>query len=181
MKEIGMLMPSHIRLLSLEDIHFTEDIEETGDTFMENASIKANAIHKATGLPCFADDSGLLVDALNGRPGVKSARYAGEPVNHDANIDLLLKELDGTDNRKASFRTVICYKDKTKELFFEGEVKGEITKERKGQNGFGYDPVFIPENNTLTFAEMTPEEKNKISHRKRALEKLKLYLGSEQQ
>lgn len=173
--EIIKLLPGHIKLYSPEDFNFTEDVEETGDTFEANAALKANAIFNATGMPCFADDSGLIVDALNGRPGIKSARYAGEPVNHDANIALLLEELKDQPNRDAAFKTIICFKDSTHEIFFEGEVKGSITTEKRGINGFGYDPVFIAENYTQTFAEIHPDEKNKISHRKRALEKMIKY------
>lgn len=178
-EEIKAILPESIELLTLEDVHFTEDIEETGETLEANAALKANTIFNATGLACFADDSGLLVEALNGRPGVKSARFAGEPVNHEANIALLLKELNGKTNRNAAFKTVICYKDSDNELFFEGEAKGRIINEKKGLNGFGYDPVFIPENNTRTFAEMSLEEKNKISHRKRAFAKMVDYFNKQ--
>lgn len=171
-EEIRKILPDHFELLSLEDIHFYDEIEETGDTLKENAAIKARVVFDACNLPCFADDSGLMVDALDGRPGVKSARYAGEPVNHNANIELLLKELKDQTNRNAAFRTVICYKDAGQELFFEGEIKGEIIAEKRGEGGFGYDPVFVPEQNTLTFAQMPLTEKNTMSHRKRAIAKM---------
>ncbi len=177
LEEIKAILPEHVQLLSLSDVNFNTEIEETGDTFEENAALKAQAVFNATGLPCFADDSGLIVEALNGQPGVKSARYAGEPPNHQANINLLLKSLEGIENRKASFKTVICYKDKTGIRFFDGEVIGQITQSAKGTSGFGYDPVFIPNGYELTFAEMTAEEKNKISHRKKATAQMLKFLG----
>jgi XTP/dITP diphosphohydrolase len=130
-----------------------------------------------TGEACFADDSGLMVDALDGQPGVKSARYAGEPSDNLANIQLLLKNLQNTEDRNARFQTVVCYKDAEQEHFFKGEVLGHITNEMHGNNGFGYDPIFIPIGYTKTFAEMAAEEKNKISHRKNAIAQLVAFLN----
>ena len=175
--EIRQILPAHIKVLSLKDVGFTQDIEETGKTFDANAEIKANAIFDQVHLPVFADDSGLEVTALNKAPGVKSARYAGEPVDAEKNIDLLLKNLEGKTNRKARFVTVICLKLPQKSFFFEGEVWGQITTERRGQGGFGYDAVFMPDGYQQTFAEMSADAKNQISHRKQALEKLLPYLA----
>ena len=170
--EIRAMLPADIELLSSADIGFTEEVDETGDTFEENAELKAEALYNFSGKPCFADDSGLEVKALKKQPGVKSARYAGEPVNHQKNTELLLRNLEGKKNRSARFVTLICLKTADKTLFFEGEVKGSIATEPRGTNGFGYDPVFIPEGETRTFAEMSSEEKNAISHRKNAVMKL---------
>jgi len=177
LKEIKALVPPHIYILSLQDIEFDIEIEETGSTLQENAAIKARSIFELTGEACFADDSGLMVDALDGQPGVKSARYAGEPSDNLANIQLLLHKLKGKDNRAARFQTVVCYKDAHKESFFKGEVHGHITAEMHGSNGFGYDPIFIPTGYTNTFAEMEAEEKNKISHRKNAIAQLVAFLN----
>jgi len=175
--EIRQILPAHIKVLSLKDVGFTQDIAETGKTFDANAEIKANAIFEQVQLSVFADDSGLEVTALNKAPGVKSARYAGEPVDAEKNIDLLLKNLEGKTNRKARFVTVICLKLPQKSFFFEGEVWGQITTERRGQGGFGYDAVFMPDGYQQTFAEMSADAKNQISHRKQALEKLLPYLA----
>jgi XTP/dITP diphosphohydrolase len=175
--EIRQILPAHIKVLSLKDVGFSQDIAETGKTFDANAEIKANAIFEQVQLPVFADDSGLEVTALNKAPGVKSARYAGEPVDAEKNIDLLLKNLEGKTNRKARFVTVICLKLPQKSFFFEGEVWGQITTERRGQGGFGYDAVFMPDGYQQTFAEMSADAKNQISHRKQALEKLLPYLA----
>lgn len=170
--EIRAMLPADIELLSSADIGFTEEVDETGDTFEENAELKAEALYNFSGKPCFADDSGLEVKALKKQPGVKSARYAGEPVNHQKNTELLLRNLEGKKDRSARFVTLICLKTADKTLFFEGEVRGSIASEPRGTNGFGYDPVFIPEGETRTFAEMSSEEKNAISHRKNAVMKL---------
>jgi XTP/dITP diphosphohydrolase len=174
--EIRPLLPPGLDLLSLDDIGFKDEIEETGRTFEENAAIKANAIFEATGSMCFADDSGLEVDALDGKPGVKSARYAGEPADHQKNVQLLLSNLQGKKNRKAGFKTIICLRLDAKTFFFEGEVKGHIVEEPRGLNGFGYDPVFVPDGHERTFAEMSMEEKNNISHRKIAVSKMMGFL-----
>lgn len=170
------MLPNDLELLSPNDIGFNEEVEETGKTFEENAELKAEAIFNAGGIVTFADDSGLEVKALKGQPGVKSARFAGEPVNHANNINLLLEKLKGKTNRDARFVTVICLKTPDKTLFFEGEIKGKITEEVQGSNGFGYDPVFIPEGHDRTFAMMSAEEKNEISHRKMAMNKLMEFL-----
>ncbi len=170
--EIRAMLPEGMELLSSSDVGFTEDVEETGKTFEDNAEIKAQAIFDFTGKPCFADDSGLEVKALNKQPGVKSARYSGEPVNHQRNIEFLLKNLEGKKDRSARFVTIICLKTADKTLFFEGEVKGVITLEPRGDNGFGYDPVFMPNGFDKTFAEMSADEKNAISHREMAVAKL---------
>lgn len=143
--------------------------EEDGETLEENAFIKAREIHEATGLPVIADDTGLEVAALNGAPGVFSARYAGPDATYADNCRKLLSALKGVDDRSARFRTVICYVDSRRTLFAEGSVEGTITREEQGEGGFGYDPVFRPEGHDATFARMTPEEKNLISHRGNAL------------
>lgn len=171
-------MPQAINLLSLYDIHFTEEIAETAATIEGNALLKAKTIAEKFGTNCFADDSGLLVDALNGAPGVYSARYAGEQKNDKDNIDKLLFELKDMDNRKAHFKTVMALVLDGKEYVFEGRVTGTITQDLRGSNGFGYDPVFMPDGYPKTFAEMSFEEKNSISHRKIALKKLLDFLGT---
>lgn len=175
--EIKQILPAHFKVLSLKEVGFVQDIDETGKTFDANAEIKANAIFDQVDKPVIADDSGLEVMALNKAPGVKSARYAGQPVDAEKNIDLLLKNLAGKTNRKARFVTVICLKLPQKTFFFEGEIWGEITTERHGQGGFGYDAVFKPDGYEQTFAEMSAEQKNEISHRKQALNKLLPFLA----
>ncbi len=171
-QEIQNQVPKSIEIVTLEEIGCTEDIPETGSTLEENAIIKANYITEKYGLPCFADDTGLEIDALNGEPGVYSARYAGEDKNADKNMDLVLQKLQHKTNRKAQFKTVIALNINNEQHLFTGIVEGEIRKEKTGTNGFGYDPIFEPENLGKTFAEMTLEEKNKLSHRGRAVEKL---------
>lgn len=174
--EIRAMLPENFKLLSQKDVGFDQDVEETGKTFEDNALLKAQALFDFCGKVCFADDSGLEVKALKGQPGVKSARYSGEPVDHHRNVELLLKNLQGKTNRSARFVTLICLKTADKTLFFEGEVKGTIAEAPVGDNGFGYDPVFIPEGHQRTFAQMEAHEKNAISHRKRAVEKLLEFL-----
>lgn len=178
--EIRAILGDRVEVLSLKDIHCGADIPETADTLEGNAALKAEYIYKNYGLDCFADDTGLEVEALGGAPGVYSARYAGgEGHDSEANMKKLLVELEGKTNRKAQFRTAICLiEDGTKHLF-EGVVKGEIIEKKRGCSGFGYDPVFVPEGYTETFAEMGNEEKNKISHRARATQKLCDYLKCE--
>ena len=171
-QEIQNQVTKSIQIVTLEEIGCTEDIAETGSTLEENAIIKANYITEKYGLPCFADDTGLEIDALNGEPGVYSARYAGEDKNADKNMDLVLQKLQNKTNRKAQFKTVIALNINNEQHLFTGIVEGEIRKEKTGTNGFGYDPIFEPENLGKTFAEMTLEEKNKLSHRGRAVEKL---------
>jgi len=158
-----------IDVLSLSDAGISLSVEETGDTFHDNAFLKAQALNEILQEPCFADDSGLEVFALHGEPGVRSSRYAGEEGNSDKNIIKLLEELKQVEDRRARFVTVICLILDGVSYFFEGEVRGKIIRERRGTGGFGYDSVFVPEGYEKTFAEMTSEEKNKISHRRNAL------------
>lgn len=167
--EIRAILGDKYNLLSMAEIGFHEDIIEDGNTFLENAFIKARTIHKKFNCNCFADDSGLLIEALNNEPGVYSARYAGEPVDHDKNITKVLMKMEGEKNRNAKFVSVIALIIDGKEFYFEGEVTGEIRTERSGSKGFGYDPIFQPNGYTITFAEMDDQEKNAISHRARAL------------
>jgi len=177
-REIRQLLPENIELLSLKDILYGEEIEETGTTLEENSALKARTIFEKTGIPTIADDTGLEVYALNNAPGVYSARYAGPQKSDDDNISKLLSSLHTSVNRKARFRTIFTYCDADKLEQFEGLVEGEIAKEKNGKNGFGYDPVFIPEDKKITFAEMTLTEKNQLSHRARALEKLVKYFSA---
>lgn len=176
--EIRAILGDKIEVLSLKDINCDADIPETADTLEGNAALKAEYIYKNYGLDCFADDTALEVEALGGAPGVYSARYAGgDGHDSEANMRKLLKELDGEQNRKAQFRTAICLIEQGEEHLFEGIVKGSIIEQKRGASGFGYDPVFMPEGYEETFAEMGNAEKNKISHRARAVEKLCEYLN----
>lgn len=177
LKEISDLLGNSFKLLSLKDIDFNDDIPEDYPTLEENAMTKARYINKITGLNVFADDTGLEINALNGRPGVHSARFAGEHKDFEANIDKVLLLLTGVSERAARFRTIIALIIDNKEYLFEGQVSGRIINERRGNEGFGYDPVFMPDGETRTFAEMTLKEKNLLSHRARAFEKLKLFLS----
>lgn len=170
--ELRKILPGHIRLLSLIDLRHHGDLEETQTTFEGNARQKAEFVYQKFGKNCFADDSGLEVETLNGAPGVYSARYAGEEKIDQNNVKKLLRDLEGKSNRKANFRTVICLVLNGKTHFFEGVIYGQIGIGTKGSNGFGYDPVFIPNGYTKTFAEMNPDEKNAISHRALAVGKL---------
>jgi len=170
-REIRHMVSEKIRILSLNDLNFHEEIAETGNTLKENAQIKARTIHKLTGKNVFADDSGLFVEAIGGEPGVYSSRYAGTGNSQD-NIVKLLKELKDKPNRKAYFKSVFCLILNDEETLFEGEVHGRITDAESGKEGFGYDPVFVPDGREQTFAEMDPEEKNLISHRYKAVQKL---------
>ena len=165
-----------VELCSLRDLGDMEEIPETGDTLAENALQKAKAGYERHGINCFADDTGLEVEALGGAPGVYSARYAGGYCSPKDNIERLLRELKGITNRKARFRTVISLILDGQEYQFDGEVRGEIIEELRGQDGFGYDPIFLPEGSELTFAEMSEEAKNNISHRGRATQKLIQFL-----
>lgn len=174
--EVSAKLGGRIKLLTLNDIGCREDIPETGATFSENASIKSRYVYEKYGLNCFGDDSGLEVEALNGEPGVYSARYAGEHGNHNANNVKLLKNLERIENRKARFVTVISLIWEGNEYFFEGAVEGAIRYERSGIQGFGYDPIFQPGGFNITFAEMSLEQKNKLSHRAKAVEKLVEFL-----
>ncbi|MGN0047722.1 MAG: non-canonical purine NTP diphosphatase [Bacteroides sp.] len=172
LEEVSAILGNKVELLSMKDIGCHDDIPETADTLEGNALLKARYIYDKYHTDCFADDTGLEVEALNGAPGVFSARYAGDAHNSEANMNKLLRELEGADNRKARFRTVFALIVNGKEHIFEGIVKGEITKGKHGTSGFGYDPIFLPEGYTQTFAEMGNELKNKISHRAVATKKL---------
>jgi len=172
LQEVKLLMPKHITLLSLDDIGCYEDIPETSKTLKGNAKLKADFVTEKFGMPCFADDTGLLVDALNGEPGVYSARYAGEQKNADDNMNKLLNALKEKENRAAQFKTVIALNLKNESHYFEGIVKGNITNEKRGKGGFGYDPIFRPNDYQENFAQLPIEIKNKISHRGKALQKL---------
>ncbi|MGM0566292.1 MAG: non-canonical purine NTP diphosphatase [Bacteroidota bacterium] len=171
-KEIKSAIDNQIDIIGLKDLAFDEPIEEPYETLEENARAKSLVVWKRFGYDCFADDTGLEVDALNGRPGVRSARYAGEDGNAENNIQKLLKELEGVENRAARFRTVISLFLNGNEYIFEGTAEGNILKEKQGAEGFGYDPVFQPDGYDLSFAEMPLAEKNKISHRGKAVKKL---------
>ena len=177
-QEIRAMLPPGFQLLSLNDIDFNEEIHETEPTFEGNALLKANRIFQATGIPCFADDSGLAVDALDGAPGVWSARFAGPSKNDLENNKKLLSMLAGTTLRSAHFKTVIAYVDSQQTACFHREIHGSITHEIHGNQGFGYDPVFIPEGWNRTFAEATKEEKNQVSHRAIAFQQLLTFLNT---
>lgn len=175
--EIRSILAGRVEVISLSDIDCHDDIPETADTLEGNALIKARHIWEHYGLYCFADDTGLEVEALDGAPGVYSARFAGEKATFEDNITLLLERLKGVPApRRAAFRTVIALIDEYGTHLFEGSVAGEITEERLGGQGFGYDPVFLPEGQTKTFAQLTESEKNSMSHRGRAIQKLASYL-----
>jgi len=176
LNEISNIEGLTVEIVCLKDIGFNEEIPEDFDTLEDNALQKARYVHDKTGLDCFADDTGLEIEALDGRPGVYSARYAGEPSNPEENIKKVLAELAGKINRKARFRTVIVLIIDGQELFFEGTVEGEILTEKHGADGFGYDPIFKPTGYSQSFAEMNLEMKNKISHRARAMWQLINYL-----
>ncbi|GGC91986.1 non-canonical purine NTP pyrophosphatase [Flavobacterium lutivivi] len=167
--EIKKFLPENIELLGLNDIQCFDEIPETAETIEGNAILKADYIKNNYGLNCFADDSGLEIEALNGQPGVYSARYAGEPKDDNKNIDKVLFELHNQTNRKANFKTVICLNLNDKQYLFTGIVNGSIINEKKGDNGFGYDPIFVANGFDKTFAQMTFEEKNQISHRAKAV------------
>ena len=177
LEEIRAILGDEIEILSLKDIHCDADIPETADTLEGNAALKAEYVYRNYGMDCFADDTGLEVEALGGAPGVYSARYAGSSHDSEANMKKLLAELNGVTNRKAQFRTAICLIEKGEKHLFEGIVKGAIIEARRGKSGFGYDPVFVPEGYAETFAEMGNDEKNKISHRARAVQQLCAYLN----
>ena len=176
--EVQLLLPKNIKILSLKDIGCLVDIPETANTLEGNAILKANYITENYRLNCFADDTGLLVDKLNGAPGVLSARYAGDQKNSEDNINKLLQELGSKTNRQAHFETCIALNINKSQLLFTGIADGEITLEKHGQKGFGYDPVFKPKGYSKTFAELPIETKNKISHRGKAMKKLITYLSN---
>lgn len=177
-KEIRQAL-TDIEIISLREAGIDKDIPEPYDTLEENATEKSMTIYKMTGQNCFSEDTGLEVEALNGLPGVISARYAGENVTYDQNVQKLLSEMQGKENRKAKFRTVISLIINGEETTFEGICEGRIANNPLGKNGFGYDPVFVPDGENRTFAEMSLEEKQKFSHRKKAVDKLVLYLNKE--
>lgn len=175
-QEIQALVPNTIQIVSLEDIGCTEDIPETADTIEGNAILKANYVTEKYGYDCFADDTGLEVEALNGAPGVYSARYAGEQKDANDNMDKLLSELKDKTNRKANFKTVIVLNLNGNQNLFTGIINGKIIEEKIGTNGFGYDPIFVADGYEKTFAELTMEEKSIISHRGIAVKELILFL-----
>lgn len=176
--EIQSMLPESIKILSLEDINCLEDIPETADTIEGNAILKADYVTQKYGYDCFADDTGLEVNALNGEPGVYSARYAGEQKNADDNMNKLLEALKNEENRSAQFKTVITLNLEGKQYLFTGIAKGNITQTKTGTNGFGYDPIFKPENFDETFAELPLETKNAIGHRGKAVQQLIDFLST---
>ncbi|MGM0530974.1 MAG: non-canonical purine NTP diphosphatase [Bacteroidota bacterium] len=176
-REIQALLPEEITILSLKDIDFQGDIPENQSTLEGNAREKAGYIYERYGMNCFADDTGLEIDALNGEPGVYSARYAGADKDHGANMDKVLRELEGVSDRRARFKCVISLIIDGEEKRFDGVVNGQILREKRGSQGFGYDPIFLPDGYDRTFAEMPLELKNKISHRSQAINKLADYLS----
>lgn len=177
-EEVKLLMPEHIELVSLDMIGCHDEIPETGETLEENAQIKADFVTANYGYACFSDDTGLLVDALNGAPGVYTARYAGEEKDAEANMDKLLRNLTQSTNRDAHFKTVIALNIDTKNYIFDGVVEGTIHNGKQGSKGFGYDPIFMPNGYDKTFGELPLSIKNKISHRGRAIQKLIAFLSS---
>lgn len=179
-QEIESMLSGLAQITDLKALGFNDEIPETGDTFEANALQKAQYIYDKTGRDCIADDSGLMVDALDGEPGVRSARYAGEPVDMERNIDLLLARMAGKDNRTARFVTVIAAIIDGETHFFKGEVCGKIIERRIGCGGFGYDPVFVPDGYVRTFGELPPEVKNAISHRANAVGALRAFLEDKQ-
>lgn len=176
--EIRDILGDKVEVLSLDDIGFNEEIPETADTLEGNAFQKAEMIHQRTGLDCFADDTGLMVEALDGRPGVYSARYAGEHCSPADNVAKMLREMDGVDNRRARFETVIALIKDGERHSFSGKIEGEILRSPQGEGGFGYDPIFKPLESPVSFASMSEEAKNAISHRGRAVAALADYLKS---
>ena len=178
LREVQEMLSNSIEVLSLKDIGCFEDIEETESTLEGNAKLKADYITEKYGFDCFADDTGLEVEALDGNPGVYSARYAGEHGNAEKNMEKLLNELQNKSSRKAKFRTIIALNLRNKQYLFEGICEGEILNEKSGVKGFGYDPIFKPKNASSSFAEMNSEEKNIISHRGIAIQELVHFLNS---
>jgi XTP/dITP diphosphohydrolase len=178
LKEVQEMLPNSIQLLSLKDINCFDEVDETETTLEGNAQLKADYITNKFGFNCFADDTGLEVESLDGKPGVYSARFAGEPSNSENNMQKLLVDLETKSNRKAQFRTAVSLNINEKKFLFEGICKGEILRSKQGEKGFGYDPIFKPEGFEQSFAEMTSEEKNKISHRGIAIQKLVEFLSN---
>lgn len=179
-EEIRKLLPLGFELLTLKDIGFSEEIPETTNTIVGNSQQKALFVYERTGINCLSDDSGLEINALDGRPGVDSAHYAGMPPDNNKNIDLVLNEMNGLPDRAARFVTIMTLIFDGHEYQFEGEINGTIATNPLGSNGFGYDPVFIPEGYETTFAQMEAVDKNQISHRAKALEKLKAFFSGKQ-
>jgi XTP/dITP diphosphohydrolase len=178
LKEVQEMLPNSIQLLSLKDIHCFDEVDETETTLEGNAQLKADYVTQKFGFNCFADDTGLEVESLDGKPGVYSARFAGEPSNSQNNMQKLLIDLETKTNRKAQFRTAVSLNINEKKFLFEGICKGEILTRKEGEKGFGYDPIFKPEGFEQSFAAMTSEEKNKISHRGIAIQKLVEFLSN---
>jgi XTP/dITP diphosphohydrolase len=176
LREVQNLLTNY-KIVSLDDLNFSEDIAETENTIQGNAELKASFIYNKYNIDCFSDDTGLFIDSLGGLPGVKSARYAGENCNSEENINLVLKNLKDKSDRNASFITVICLILNNTRYFFEGVINGKITEEKVGNGGFGYDPIFVPEGFNKTFSELTLNEKNAISHRGIAVNKLVNFLN----
>ena len=174
-EEIQQILGSNYQVTSLTDYHIFDEIEENGTTFHENALIKAKYCFEKTGKPSVGDDSGLVIPALDGRPGIFSARYAGAH-DFEANMQKVLTEMQDMENREAYFITVMCLVNEMGKNYFEGRVYGTISKEKRGEKGFGYDPIFIPKGYEISFAEMSPEEKNRISHRQEAVAKFLEFL-----
>lgn len=175
-EEMRTILGARFPVLSLSEAGISQELKEPFDTLEENARAKCATVFSLTGKPCFSEDTGLFTEALGGRPGVHSARYASEKANAQENMEKLLHELSESTNRNAEFRTIICLIIGSREHFFEGICKGSIIHEPRGSKGFGYDPVFVPEGSEQTFAEMTGEEKSVFSHRKKALAKLIAFL-----
>lgn len=179
LEEVGDVLKDQLEILSLKEINCFDDIPETADTLEGNALLKAKHIYDNYGFDCFADDTGLEVEALDGRPGVYSARYAGEDQNAARNMEKLLRELEGQPNRRARFRTVVALIEGGIVSYFEGKIEGKIIEQQRGSTGFGYDPVFVPDGYSQTFAELGSEQKNKISHRALAVKELINFLKNE--
>ncbi len=179
-KEINQIIGADFTVKSLAEISWHDEIDEIGATLEENAQIKARAIYTKLHLDCFAEDTGLEVEALGNKPGVHTARYAGDSKDANENMNLLLENLQNTENRKARFRTVICLICKDQEILFEGILNGKIGLQKNGNNGFGYDPIFIPEGSDISLAEMDEKTKNSISHRKKAIQKMQVWLKQSQ-
>ncbi len=175
-EEIQAALPATFSVITMKEAGVTDDIPEPFDTLEANSKHKAEYLYTLLKRDCFSEDTGLEVEALNGEPGVKSARYAGEDKNFDKNVDLLLKKLNGQTNRKARFRTVFTLIYGNEQYQFEGICNGTITEKKAGNSGFGYDPVFLPEGSNHTFAEMTMDEKNQFSHRRKGLDKMLQFL-----
>ncbi len=179
LEELKAMLAEHFEVKGMAEVGFTDDIPEDAETFAGNALIKARTISSKMNCSCIADDSGLQVDALNGEPGVYSARYAGEPKSDKRNLDKVLEGIKDADNRRARFVTSLAYIHNSLEYVFQGEVKGHLITVERGTNGFGYDPIFVPEGFTETFAEMSSDKKNALSHRARAIDKFLEFIKAE--